>query len=69
MLVLRCFSMDYDLIPHGSQRSVVVGLPSLKNRRRVAARVVMYKIISNKLSTNPTEFLERSVSVKLKSLL
>lgn len=69
-LMMRCFSMNYDQIPHASQRSVLLGLPSLKNRRKAADRVMMFKIISNKLSVNPTDFfdgaLTRSVRGKLK---
>lgn len=69
-LMIRCFSVDYSSIPSGSQRSEFFGLPSLKNRRKTADIVMMYKILSRKLSINPEDFFEgmltKSVRGKLK---
>lgn len=69
-LMMRCYSMNYSLIPRGPQRSVFFGLSSLRTRRKTADLLMMYKILANKLSINAQEFFEgtltRSVRGKLK---
>lgn len=69
-LMMRCYSMDYNQIPHGPQRSLLFGLSSLRNRRRTADLLMMYKILANKLNINALEFVDgmltRSVRGKLK---
>lgn len=68
-LVMRCFSIDHNIIRKGPQRADLFGLPSLKNRRK-DAYIMMYKIFAENVFIDPTDFfggiLTRSVRGKLK---
>ena len=55
-VVMRCFRMKYTQVPNGTARSKLLGLPTLCSRRKKADLIVMFKILSKKLSLNPVEF-------------
>lgn len=63
-------SIQYNSIPRGPQRVELLGLRPLKNMRKIADILVMYKILAAKLSINLRDFLDgiltRSVRDKLK---
>lgn len=68
-LVMRCFGLKYAQVPCGAERSKLLGLSSLSNRRRKADLLMMFKILSGKLSIRPIDFfgapLTRTVRGKL----
>lgn len=55
-LFLRCFGTNYDNIPRGPDRAKQLKLPCLRSRRKMIDMTMMFKILTNRISIDPTLF-------------
>lgn len=69
-LMMRCYGNNYYQMPNGAERAEMLGLPSLFIRRKRADLLMMFKILTGRVSINPLNFfgtrLTRNIRGKLR---
>lgn len=61
-LILRCTGLKYNLVPGWEERNNQLGLCSLKSRKDINDLMVLYKILTGRVSTDPTDTVSFSPS-------